>query len=131
METKIAANTARIAALEKLMNAARWRSWAILGFSVAGFALNVIRMSHDGRAAGAQPITISPTIAPDISPTQTTGATGTPEPDRDWITVEEFGARNGIASRTVLSYIEAGRILPEPEKSGRAWRLAADSRIQP
>lgn len=71
-------------------------------------------------------------------PTQASGNTVTigaaadaAAPARDFDTVAEFAKANGLATRTVLSYIERGRIDPAPRKDGREWIIPRGSRILP
>lgn len=54
-----------------------------------------------------------------------------PTHQRDYLTTEELAIREGVSPRTVLTWIEAGRIQPPPARAGRAWTISADYRIQP
>jgi hypothetical protein len=60
----------------------------------------------------------------------TIGATG-PTPRREYFTVNEVAEKEGIAERTVLTWIAAGRLQPAPVKGDRSWIIPADYRIQP
>lgn len=59
------------------------------------------------------------------------GGTEQPKPQREYLDSDEVGEREGVSSRTVTSWIEQGRILPQPTRQGRAWVIAADYRILP
>ena len=56
-------------------------------------------------------------------------ATATPQ--RDYLTTEEVATRENVSPRTVLTWIETGRIHPTPTRTGRAWTIPADYRLQP
>jgi hypothetical protein len=53
------------------------------------------------------------------------------KPQREFLNSDEVGEREGVSSRTVTSWIEQGRIYPQPTRQGRAWTIAADYRILP
>ncbi len=50
---------------------------------------------------------------------------------RGYLTVAEVAAKEGKAERTILDWIEAGRVEPMPVKSAKSWVVAADYRILP
>jgi len=50
---------------------------------------------------------------------------------RDYYLVSEVAIREGKAERTIIEWIEAGRIQPAPTKEGKEWRIAASYRIPP
>lgn len=50
---------------------------------------------------------------------------------REFLTVQEVAEREGRDERTILLWIESGRIQPEPVKEGKAWVIAEDYRILP
>lgn len=50
---------------------------------------------------------------------------------KDYLTTAEVASRENIAERTLLTWIEQGRIQPAPEKSSRAWLIPVNYRIQP
>lgn len=52
-------------------------------------------------------------------------------PQRDYLTTAEFAAANDISERLVIQLIADNRIHPAPTKPGRAWVIAANSRILP
>jgi hypothetical protein len=53
------------------------------------------------------------------------------KPQREFLNSDEVGEREGVSSRTVTSWIEQGRIYPQPTRQGRAWTIAADYRLLP
>lgn len=53
------------------------------------------------------------------------------KPQREFLNSDEVGEREGVSSRTVTSWIEQGRIHPQPTRQGRAWTIAADYRLLP
>jgi len=73
---------------------------------------------------------------PQVSPPTNTnsvqiGGAEQPKPQREYLDSDEVGEREGVTSRTVISWIEQGRIYPQPTRQGRAWVIAADYRILP
>ena len=50
---------------------------------------------------------------------------------RTWLTTEEVAKREGKDPRTILNYIAAGQIDPQPAQIGKAWHIAPDYRIVP
>ena len=50
---------------------------------------------------------------------------------RDYLLVSEVASREGKSDRTILEWIEAGRIQPAPTKDGKEWRISAEYRIPP
>lgn len=50
---------------------------------------------------------------------------------RDYLLVSEVATREGKAERTIIEWIEAGRIQPAPTKNGKEWRISAEYRIPP
>jgi excisionase family DNA binding protein len=52
-------------------------------------------------------------------------------PQRDYLTTEEVATRENVSPRTVLTWIETGRIHPTPTRTGRAWTIAPHYRLQP
>lgn len=50
---------------------------------------------------------------------------------KTWLTTQEVAEREHVTDRTVLNYIEAGMIEPEPEKLGKTWHIAEHYRIVP
>lgn len=53
------------------------------------------------------------------------------KPQREFLNSDEVGEREGVSSRTVTSWIEQGRIYPQPTRQGRAWTIAANYRLLP
>lgn len=53
------------------------------------------------------------------------------ETARDYLTVSEVAAREGKAERTIIEWIETGRIQPQPTKPSKEWIIAANYRITP
>ena len=54
-----------------------------------------------------------------------------PESRKVYLTTGEVAEAERISDRQVVQLISTGRIHPQPERSGRAWRIAADYRILP
>lgn len=50
---------------------------------------------------------------------------------RDYLTVSEVALREGKAERTIIEWIETGRIDPAPTKPSKEWIIAAKYRITP
>ena len=59
------------------------------------------------------------------------GGTEQPKPQREYLDSDEVGEREGVTSRTVINWIEQGRISPQPTRQGRAWIISANYRILP
>lgn len=76
---------------------------------------------------------IRPTAAaPGNNASINVGATDTlVESARDYLTVSEVALREGKAERTILDWIETGRIQPTPTKPSKEWIIAANYRITP
>ena len=53
------------------------------------------------------------------------------ESRREYFTVGEVAEREGLSDRTIISAIEQGRIIPAPNRTGRAWQISRDYRYQP
>jgi hypothetical protein len=53
------------------------------------------------------------------------------ESARQYLTVKEVAERESAAERTVISWIENGRIEPAPIKAGKEWQISAEYRIPP
>lgn len=54
-----------------------------------------------------------------------------PDTGKTYLTTAEVAARENVSPRTLLTWIQEGRVSPAPEKSDRAWIIPADYRIQP
>lgn len=54
-----------------------------------------------------------------------------PEPARDYLKTKEVAEREGVAERTIINWIEGGRLHPAPTRNGKAWVIAADYRVLP
>lgn len=50
---------------------------------------------------------------------------------REYLTVQEVAEREGVTDRTILNWIDEGRIHPAPIKEGKSWVIAEDFRILP
>jgi len=50
---------------------------------------------------------------------------------REYLTVQEVAEREGVTDRTVINWIEEGRIVPAPEKAGKSWAISESFRILP
>lgn len=50
---------------------------------------------------------------------------------RDYFLVSEVATREGKSERTIIEWIEAGRIQPAPSKEGKEWRISESYRIPP
>ncbi len=74
---------------------------------------------------------VSPITAPTTTQDIRIGEASAVNPQRDFLRADEVGEREGVSTRTVISWIETGRIDPPPIKSQRAWQIAADYRILP
>jgi len=59
------------------------------------------------------------------------GGTEQPKPQREYLSTEEVAEREGVSARTILSYIVANRVSPQPTRQGRAWVISANYRILP
>lgn len=86
-------------------------------------------------------LTIAKLIFPDFTPHATPtpsntnsvqiGENAKAQPQREFLNSDEVGEREGVTSRAVISWIEQGRIYPQPTRQGRAWIIAADYRLLP
>lgn len=70
--------------------------------------------------------------APGSNASISVGATETVvDSARDYLTVSQVAAREGKAERTIIEWIETGRIQPAPTKPSKEWIIAANYRITP
>jgi hypothetical protein len=53
------------------------------------------------------------------------------ESAREYLTVQEVADRESKDERTILLWIEGGRIDPAPVKTGKSWAISEDYRILP
>lgn len=53
------------------------------------------------------------------------------ESGREYLTVQEVAEKEQKDERTILLWIEGGRIDPTPIKQGKSWSISADYRILP
>jgi len=97
----------------------------ILMLGVLSFILTVLKLLIP--TLSAQPHTSPPTNTNSVH----IGADSKEKPQREFLNSDEVGEREGVTSRTVISWIEQGRIEPQPTRNGRAWIIAADYRILP
>jgi hypothetical protein len=73
-----------------------------------------------------------PTAAPGNSASISVGATeSVADSARDYLTVAEVATRESKAERTIIEWIETGRIDPAPTKPAKEWVIAANYRILP
>jgi len=63
--------------------------------------------------------------------TVTIGDAKKPEPQRDYLTTLELGDREGVAQRTITTWIAEGRITPTPIQKGRCWLIDTQYKILP
>lgn len=50
---------------------------------------------------------------------------------RDYVTTADIAAREHVSERAVVEWINEGRIVPQPTKTGKAWTIARNFRILP
>lgn len=50
---------------------------------------------------------------------------------RVFLTVQEVAQREGVTDRTILNWIDEGRVQPAPMKEGKSWVIAENFRILP
>lgn len=81
-------------------------------------------------STGRQEINLSGLPA-DPDSAASTGPGSSSTGSKDWYTTAEVATRENIAPRTLLAWIEAGRIEPAPLKTPRTWIIPAGYRIQP
>jgi hypothetical protein len=53
------------------------------------------------------------------------------ESARQYLTVSEVATAEGKSERTIIAWIEEGRIQPAPIKAGKEWQISAEYRIPP
>jgi hypothetical protein len=121
MENKISTMEAKI---EELARDVRHSKWIYVSGTILSLTLTALRFfiplpQQPAPAANTNSVNIG-----DATPTTTT--------QRDFLTVHEVAAREGLSARTITEYISAGRIDPPPTRNGtRPWAIAADYRILP
>lgn len=109
--------------IELDIKALKTRVNIILMIGVASFILTVLKLLVPALAQPHTPSTNSNSVQ--------IGADSKENPQREFLNSDEVGEREGVTSRTVISWIEQGRIEPQPTRNGRAWTIAAGYRILP
>ncbi len=98
--------------------------------TIAGVIINIVIKLW---TAPALPVHAAP--VPQIPHTIETGnvtiGEAKPESRKVYLTTAEVAGKEKVSERQVVQLISTGRIHPQPERSGRAWRIAADYRILP
>lgn len=103
---------------------ARWnRIEMLIILGIVGAILNLV-LSASLTSGGAGPHQSTSVITSDASKLASQSA-------RAYLTTADVALREGIAERTVVEYINQGRISPAPEKTGKSWSIAAEYRILP
>jgi len=111
--------------MEQEIKALKIRVNFLIGLGVLSFALTVLKLLVP--ALSLQPHAPTPTNTNSVQ----IGGASKEKPQREYLNTEEAAEREGVSARTILSYIEANRIDPQPTRQGRAWVIAADYRILP
>lgn len=114
--------TDRVDKLEKDVAVLKGLGWATLIITTAGLALRIWQIARPpgtGPSGNSNAVHIGGT-APAASDSR-----------KIFLSTADVAAREKIAERTLLEWIEQGRISPAPVKSARAWIIAADYRILP
>lgn len=84
-----------------------------------------------------QPLMNPAGSAPPVMPTNTNSveisnaAAMAREPQRDYLRTEEVAEREGVAERTVISWVRKNRFDPMPVQRSWGWEFAADYRVLP
>lgn len=98
-----------------------WGTWATITIFQNSTDIQVLKDRHNrgggGNISGAS---INVGKAEDIA-----------ETGRQYLTVQEVADRESKDERTILLWIEGGRIDPAPIKNGKAWAISEDYRILP
>ena len=97
-----------------------WLLMAALLLAVVNLVLN----KHTAPAPSQSTSVITSDAAQAIGSIPTTSR-------RDYLLVSEVATREGKSDRTILDWIESGRIQPAPTKEGKEWRIAVEYRIPP
>lgn len=119
MQQRIVKMEAQIEAIRKDV---RINKWITIGGAILSIACRFIAPDP---AHPAPPPTNSNSVQISAQPAD-------PTTQRQFLTVAEVAKKEGLSTRTIIDYIEAGRILPSPLRNGtRPWALAADYRILP
>lgn len=99
----------------------------VMFVTIAGVIINIII-----KLWTAPVVPIHTTPAPSTIETgNVTIGEARPESRKVYLTSGEVAEAERISERQVVQLISTGRIRPQPERSGRAWRIAADYRILP
>jgi hypothetical protein len=101
-----------------------WGTWATLTLFDHSSKISVLqdrsgRSNGNGGNINGASINVSKT-AEDLA-----------ESAREFLTVSEVAEAEGKSDRTILDWIEAGRIHPAPIKTAKEWQISADYRIPP
>jgi len=98
-----------------------WGSWVTITIFDHASQLRVMQDRHSrGGSGNISGASINVGKAEDIA------ASG-----REYLTVQEVATRESKDERTILLWIESGRIEPAPVKNGKAWAISEDYRILP
>ena len=117
MDEQIKALNLRVDSLMTRMN-------VVLVFSAIGFLITCVKLAMSVSQPHSAP-------APTNTNSVQIGNADEKKPQREFLNSDEVGEREGVSSRTVTSWIEQGRIYPQPTRQGRAWIIAADYRLLP
>lgn len=85
---------------------------------------HALRIAYLERAAGGGKVTQNVNVGDAAGKPAATSS-------KTWLTTQEVALREKITDRTVLNYIEAGMIDPQPQKQGKSWVIAEHYRIVP
>jgi hypothetical protein len=99
--------------------------WLLIAV-VAAAVLNLVVNKHAPSPAPTQ----STSVITSEAAARTAGALPSTS-HRDYYLVSEVALREGKSERTIIEWIEAGRIQPTPVKTGKEWRIAEEYRIPP
>jgi len=113
----------RIAEMESEIKKLKTQCWRTEFWAVCGLVISVFKLM--------QPITTHAQPAPSNLNSVQIGNASKEKPQREFLNSDEVGEREGVSSRTVTSWIEQGRIYPQPTRQGRAWTIAANYRLLP
>jgi len=109
--------------MESEIKKLKTQCWRTEFWAVCGLVLGIIKL--------VQPMIHQSPVLPTNTNSVQIGAESKEKPQREFLNSDEVGEREGVTSRTVISWIEQGRIEPQPTRNGRAWIIAADYRILP
>lgn len=97
-----------------------WGTWATITIFEHSAQIQILQDRHSRGGGNISSASINVGKAENVA-----------ESGREYLTVQEVAEKEQKDERTILLWIEGGRIDPAPIKAGKSWSISADYRILP